>query len=333
LDTKIKIIRTLPYAILGILILCAAVCSPLFVTSKFGNPKALAQTPQVLGESVIANGLIRGVQPTAAKQISETTTADASNVKAQSFLVFDLQTGQVLLEKNPEQKLAIASLTKLMTGLVAYNNSNLNNSFTISNKDTLNISPSLGLLPGDQVSALDVFNAMLVGSCNDAALALSNFTQNSNGSNFVGLMNQQAKNLGMSNTSFANPLGFDSSSNYSTADDLKLLITATQKISAFTDLGRRTSYSFTGSLQKNYFAQATNTLIKNHADIQAIKTGFTTEANGAMATKVNLGSDQIVILVLDSQDREEDTLKLKNLLKQDFSTESNYFRGSYKRSP
>ena len=81
-----------------------------------------------------------------------------------------------MLQKTSDRELAIASLTKLMTGLVAYNNSNLNGYFTLTGKDSLNVSPSLGLLSGDNVAALDIFNSMLIGSCNDAAVALADYT-------------------------------------------------------------------------------------------------------------------------------------------------------------
>ena len=66
---------------------------------------------------------------------------------------------------------------------------------------------------------------------------------------------------------------------------------------------------------------ATNKLIQNHADIQAIKTGFTNEAHGAMATKIDLLGRQIVVLVLDSQNREGDTLKLKDAVANNFKLE------------
>jgi serine-type D-Ala-D-Ala carboxypeptidase (penicillin-binding protein 5/6) len=160
---------------------------------------------------------------------------------------------------------------------------------------------------------------MLIGSCNDAALALANYASHASGSDFVDLMNKQAQILRMQNSKFSNPMGFDSDGNYSTAGDLKLLISAIEQLSAFTDLGRRGSYSFSGSLNKTYYTRSTNSLIKNHSDIQAIKTGFTNEAHGAMATKFDIGSHQIVILVLDSQNRESDTLKLKAAVTESFN--------------
>jgi D-alanyl-D-alanine carboxypeptidase (penicillin-binding protein 5/6) len=288
------------------------------------NNIAQSQTnlPEVLGASTaVPAPIINKPEDKTQTTITQIKNPDLSDVIAQSFLVFDLDSGQELLSKNPTQKLAIASLTKLMTALVAYNNSNLNKTFAITSKDILNVKPDLGLAIGDEVKSLDVFNSMLIGSCNDAAKALADFTSQSSGSNFVDLMNGQAAVLGMVNSSFSNPMGFDNSGNYSTAEDLKLLITNTQHLSEFTDLGRLTGYKFSGVLGKIYSATATNLLIKNHSDIQAVKTGFTNEANGAMATKVTIGRHQIIILVLDSQNREGDTLKLKSAVGTSFNWE------------
>lgn len=295
----------------------------LIQTTAFLTTNNITQSqsnlPEVLGASTaVPSPIINKPQDNLQSSIIQTKNPGLSDVSAQSFLVFDLDSGQELLSKNPAQKLAIASLTKLMTALAAYNNSSLNKTFTITSKDILNVRPDLGFEIGDEVKALDIFNAMLVGSCNDAAKALADFTTQSSGSNFVDLMNGQAAVLGMVNSSFSNPMGFDNSSNYSTAEDLKLLIANTQHLSVFTGLGRLTSYKFSGSLGKTYSAAATNLLIKNHPDIQAIKTGYTNEANGAMATKVTLGGHQIIILVLDSQNREGDTLKLKSAIETSF---------------
>lgn len=312
----VKIIKILPYWLI-FLTLIVFIQTAVFL--YFSNPvKSDAQAPQVLGESTLAPNFARGANQERLKEISRINDPDLSGISARSFLVFDLDSGRDLLTKNPGQKLAIASLTKLMTALTAYNNSNLNQTFKISGKDILSIKPNLGLLLGDEVKALDIFNSMLIGSCNDAAKALADFTSQVSEGNFVELMNRQAASLGMLNSSFANSMGFDNSGNYSTAEDLKLLIIATQRLSAFTDLGRRTDYKFSGSANKTYLTLATNTLIKNHPDIQAIKTGFTSEANGAMATKINAFGHQIVILVLDSQNRESDTLKLKAAVETSF---------------
>jgi D-alanyl-D-alanine carboxypeptidase len=316
LEIKTKILKVLPYWLMFILFATCAEFAGFLMSQN--NVLASSSVPQVLGASITAPEPVRGDSSAEIKPINQTNIPDLSDINAKSYLVFDLDTGQTLFEKNSSQKFAIASLTKLMTALVAYKNSDLNGSLSISRSDTLNIKPNLGLAAGDKVKALDVFNSMLIGSCNDAALALANYTTRGSEMNFVDLMNAQAKDLGMQNTGYQNPMGFDNIGNFSTAQDLKILITAEQQLSAFTDLGRRTSYSFTGENSKEYYVTATNKLIKKYTDMQAIKTGFTNEASGAMATKIDLSGHEVVILVLDSQNRESDTLKLKTAVSSSF---------------
>jgi D-alanyl-D-alanine carboxypeptidase len=318
---KNKLLKILPYWLIGIIL---ATNVAVFPYSRIGT-YAIADTiePKVLGAVTETPSFVRGPELSEKSIIQQVSPVSLNKISAQSFLVFDLDSGQELLSKNENLALSIASLTKLMTALVAYENSDLNSDFKVGYDDVLNISPSLGLKPNDTVKSLDVFNTMLVGSSNDAALAISHFVEQSSNRKFVELMNEKAKTLGMLNTSFANPLGFDSKDNFSTSEDLKKLISFTQNLSVFTDLGRREFYKFTGNFNQVYYAKATNQLIKNHPDILAIKTGYTNFAGGAMATKFIKNGHKIIILVLDSQDREGDTLKIKSLVETNFQFGTN----------
>jgi len=321
---KIKIFNLLPYWLIALILLTAIQAGVIIISQQNSNkPITLnalqaSGTPQVLGAATSIRG---DAAASAVQNITEITNPDLSNVTAKSFLVFDLASGQELMQKSSKQKLYIASLTKLLTGFVAYQNIDFSQSITVAKNDLLKVAPDLGFTAGDSVTASDVFNAMLIGSCNDAALTLGNFVSGKLGKNFPDLMNQQAQALGMASSHFSNPMGFDGPNNYSTAEDLKTLITATEALAVFKNLGRRTAYEFTGSLGQNYSTVATNKLISDYPDIQAIKTGFTYGAQGAMATKITIGSHEIVVIVLDSQNREGDTLKLRTALLDNFKWE------------
>ncbi|MEK7161466.1 MAG: serine hydrolase [Patescibacteria group bacterium] len=312
---KNKIFTILPYWLIAISFVVSVQGGVFLIaqTESKGLPEQILIAPQILG----ANTSVRGERSNEEFEFKSLREPNYSGIFAKSFLVFDLDSGKILFEKNSEEKLGIASLTKLLTGLVVYNNSDLNGTFPVPTNSAIKINPILGLIPGDKVKALDVFNAMLVGSNNDAALALVYFVGGTK-ENFVYLMNEQAKKIGMRNSNFSNPLGFDSLENYSTASDLKLLITQAENLAAFSNLGRKTGYDFTGKLGKKYHASTTNKLIANHPDINAIKTGYTEISGGAMATKIEKKGREIVILVLGSPNREEDTLKLKGLLETSF---------------
>lgn len=239
---------------------------------------------------------------------------DTGNVAAESFLVFDAQTGRAALKKNTESKSLIASMTKLMTALVSYDYANFSDVITVSAADRLEVSPALKVRTGDEVKVEDMFNAMIVGSANDAALTLANYISAKTGRNFSDLMNEKAAELGMTHSHFSNPYGFDSPTNYSTAEDLQKLIVKTQALLAFTSLGKKTSYQFQSLSGITYRVQATNKLIGSYADMEAIKTGSTSGAKEAMAVKVTLGRKKYIILVLGSPNREADVLRLRSEL-------------------
>ena len=142
-------------------------------------------------------------------------------ISAKAILAYDAQTAEILAEKNSQLQLPIASLTKLLTAWVVYQHGNLNDIVETKTAAGIDVKPVLNLQVDDKVKVLDLFNAMLVGSCNDAAEILADYTALKTSQNFVELMNQAARDLGMSDSRFSNPLGFDYKANYSTAADLQ----------------------------------------------------------------------------------------------------------------
>jgi serine-type D-Ala-D-Ala carboxypeptidase (penicillin-binding protein 5/6) len=281
-------------------------------SSAAAEGQGLPGQPTVLGAFINTRGQeISTLEPV----IPELSGSDLQQISAKSFLVYDAADGDnVLAGRSPDQKLQIASLTKLMTGLLAYENLDFSQSIEVGRSGLTNIHPIVNFADGDQVAIADIFSAMIVGSCNDAAQVLGRAIESRTSRGIADLMNEQAASLGMANTSFSNPVGFDSASNYSTARDLQKLIDKTQSFSVFTNLGKMLALQFKGVSGSNYRVAATNELLKGHDDILAIKTGFTAGAQGAMATKVLKNNHTIVILVLGSRDREQDTLTLKKLV-------------------
>lgn len=234
------------------------------------------------------------------------------SVKAESYLIFSEDSGNIIASRKPDTPMAIASITKLMTALVTLKYGDLDRSWAINSASTSTVRPVLGLVLGDKVKVSDLVNAMLVGSANDAAAALGEHVSSATGKPMIELMNAEAKSIGMTSTHYENPIGWDSEQNYSTADDLKLLLDTIRPLTIFSDLDRKQSYSFTSELGKTYSVKATNTLLGTDPDIHAIKTGYTDEARGAMITAIRRGNANFVIIVLDSPDREADTLLLKS---------------------
>ena len=137
----------------------------------------------------------------------------------------------MIYEKNSNEQTKVASLTKIMTCLVSLENiSNLDDTVTVQYQDLIGLKgyAVAGFRVGDEVSYKDLLYALMLPSGADAALALSN-----NIDNFIDKMNNKAKELNMTNTSFSNPIGMDNDNNYSTAADLSKLLVYSLKNNTF----------------------------------------------------------------------------------------------------
>jgi serine-type D-Ala-D-Ala carboxypeptidase (penicillin-binding protein 5/6) len=294
-------------------ILCFGIFFFLNLEKKQNNGIAFyaSEKGKVLGATLVK---ARGENLTS-EFIEKTSSVNDSaftNVSAKAFLVYDEKSNQNLALKNQTLKLPIASLTKLLTALVVYKEVDLMDKVVISSSDKFAVEPSLNLKSGDTVLVRDLFDSMLIGSANDAGITLANFVEKKTGKNFVELMNLKAKELSMENSKFSNPIGFDSKDNFSTVDDLKKLVIETQKYSAFVSLGKKTGYTFSSEQNNSYSVKATNKLVFKHTEFESIKTGFTQESAGSLISKVENDSNKIVIIVIGSENREKDTLDIKN---------------------
>lgn len=236
---------------------------------------------------------------------------DIPDVQAKSYMVVDLTAEQTVFARRADSPLLVASLTKLMTAWIVLNYGNLNDRYTIQPEDTKAFSPVLGLTVGDQVLVSDLLSAMLVGSANDAAISLSRYIERKQNRSFIDLMNQESKNLRMLDTRFSNPNGFDSETNYSSSNDLRILSGQLLAKKTFNSTWRATEYSFSGQLKTQYYTRATNILLQNYPDLHAIKTGFTAEAGGSMISLLKYGGKDYLLIVIGSPNREDDTVTIR----------------------
>ena len=153
--------------------------------------------------------------------VSAGDTPDRPVIKASALYMIELQSGRVLLEKNPTRRLPPASLTKIMTALIALESAPLQEVVKIHPRAIVHHS-SLKLHAGEQFLLRDLVTAMLVASANDACEAIA-WHIGGDDKRFVAMMNERATKLGLTNTHFANPCGFDAPGHYSTAGDLAKL--------------------------------------------------------------------------------------------------------------
>ncbi len=253
------------------------------------------------------------------KAVKQTNYSVVPDVKAKAFLVYDPVVQTILYQKNIDDQVAIASLTKFMTAIVASEDPSFKESITITQEDVLKVSPYLGLVPGDKVNPEDLLKAMLLGSANDAALTLANHFPNK--IDFVLKMNAKAKELGMENTHFSNPVGFDSEANYSTAKDLRKLVNYGIDILPYDQIwSQQASYSFESLLGKTYKIKNSNDLVFEYKNIKSIKTGYTAKAQGNMIVEaVNDNGNKVIAIVLGTPDRNDSTLEVIKYVFDNFS--------------
>lgn len=233
-------------------------------------------------------------------------------ISAQSALVFALN-GPILYSYNPTEKLPIASLTKLMTALVVMGDPRFPQPITITDADHVITNPVLHLKTGDQVYPANLVQAMLVGSANDAALALANHFGTPD-KTFIEMMNERAAALGMTSTNYSTPIGFDDPGNYSNVLDLQKLINAALPILPFAQTDHADAYSFNsiGPNPTNYSIKATSFLPDSNSEIGVLKTGFTDNAKQAMVAQSSIQGQKIISIILESNNRDSDTAALIN---------------------
>lgn len=243
---------------------------------------------------------------------------DPLSVSAKSVLAYDIESGKTLIDRNSSQKLAIASLTKLMTSIVAMEDPGFADAVVIGPADHTSIAPVLSIRNGDKVMPLDLVKSMLVGSANDAALTIGNHFPDKG--TFVEKMNAKAKELGMSDTHFDNPVGFDSPDNYSTAADLQKLVEYALKVLPYDQIWQSANYSFKSVEGHVYSIRNSNDLVFKNNYIHSIKTGYTPAALENMIVEAeNPEGKKIVALVLGSSDRDTNTKKVVDYIFQNFS--------------
>ncbi|NOQ68076.1 hypothetical protein GQ568_01385 [Patescibacteria group bacterium] len=237
---------------------------------------------------------------------------DHINIDSKSAIVLDVGTDAILYSKNSKEKMPIASLTKIMTALVVLENVDLNGAVTISRNafDTDGRKDSLAV--NEKIKAEDLLKIMLIRSNNTAAVSLAEHT-GGNVEEFVKLMNKKAELLGLKNTSFSNPTGFDSEENYSTAYDIAQLFDYALDKPLVWEILRTQRLNLTsldGKIKHNL--KNTNLLLGRLKNITGGKTGLTDEAGQCLALVVGdpIDNHQIISVVLNAEDRFLETEKL-----------------------
>jgi len=218
------------------------------------------------------------------KLIKEYPISLSPVLESKSAIVVNSKTGEVLFEKDKDEVLPIASLTKLMTAIVFLENRNVGWEDWITFKKEDRLEPAwINVEAGGQVEVKDIFDACLVGSANDAAKVLSRLVKEPD--KFTELMNEKAKSFGMEKTKFFEPTGLDPR-NTSTVFDLSLLIKRALEKKEIEEALKKENIVFKIKRADNFFywrrLKNTNKLLNGLVNLKA-KTGYLEESGYCLA--------------------------------------------------
>ncbi len=233
---------------------------------------------------------------------------------AGSTVLYDPDSLTILFQKNPNEVRPIASITKLMTALVFLDhNPGFNSEAEIIEADQVP-GGNLDLREGERLTVWDLFNASLVGSANNATEALARLSGLSR-EDFLSEMNQRAKDLGLTQTSFDDVTGL-STNNVSTAYEIARLASFAFNNSFIEEVSRQADYTFqTIGRQRKINIDNTNQLFDSFIKITGSKTGFTNEAGNCLVVRTDDGrGHQIVSVVLGASSAEDRFQETKGLL-------------------
>lgn len=232
----------------------------------------------------------------------------APYLSSRSAIVIDADSKAIIYQKNPDLKLAPASLTKIMTALVAINNYSLNDLVTVGKIET---DPYLmKLQPGEIISVENLLYGLLVASNNDAAIALAEFHPGGE-ADFIAAMNQKAKALNLKSTQFTNVVGFDNYGHYSTVHDLSLLAAAAMNDVVFSKIVGTAAITVSNTTgQITHELKTINELLGKIPGLVGVKTGSTLAAGECLISYVERNSHKIITVVLGSGDRFNETRML-----------------------
>mgnify|MGYP001022550571 CR=1 FL=1 len=216
----------------------------------------------------------------------------AVNTSATSAILMDVDSGRVLYAQNENAKMLIASTTKIMTALVALENGELRGTVKVTAEAANTEGSSMYLKAGEKLTLETLLYGLMLSSGNDAAVAVAQGVAGST-DKFVKLMNQKAKELGMSGTSFANPNGLDDEKHYSTARDMAVLACAAMNNEAFARIVSTRSVTVGGRTLINH-----NKLLSYVDGCIGLKTGYTKAAGRTLVSCARRNGQRLVAVTL-----------------------------------
>ncbi len=231
--------------------------------------------------------------------------AELPEVDAEAWAVVDEETGLFLAGENADERLPIASITKVMVALAALESeANLDEEVVISEQAERFVGftySNVGLIQGESVSRRDLLAASLIPSGTEAVYALAESLGEGGGEagveDFVGQMNEKADGMGLENTNFANPAGLDDPENYSSARDLGRITAEAMEYEPFSETVAMTEAAISTDAREIDIV-TTNQLLSAYPEATGVKTGTSPEAGPSLVASAEEGNESYIAVIL-----------------------------------
>jgi len=246
----------------------------------------------------------------AALALAVAAAAAPPPVDAEAYLVQNAATGEVLASSDARERLPMASITKLMTAIVAVERASLDDVATISTRTASVGESTINLRPGERVTLRDLIRAALVQSANDAANAIAAFVGQGSVPRFVELMNDRARELGLTDTHFANPDGLDAPGHVSSARDVTKLARVAMNKPFIRETVRLVNAAAAGRNLHTW-----NDLLSTFPNLIGVKTGHTNGAGWSQVAAARGAGVTIYATLLGGETREGRNEDLASLLR------------------
>lgn len=217
---------------------------------------------------------------------------------AHAMTVIDTDTNRILYEKNGNEKNLIASITKIMTAVIAIESGKMNEIVLVDDTVFKSYGSGIYIKPGEEISLMDLTYGLMLRSGNDAALMIAKHVSGDI-DKFVESMNNKANEIGMKNTKFCNPHGLDEKcENISTSNDMAILSSYAIKNDIYKQIVGIKTYKLTTN-KNSYVWNNKNKLIKNYKYTTGGKTGFTDKARRTLVTNASKNNINVSVVTLN----------------------------------
>ncbi len=226
--------------------------------------------------------------------------------------LIDVSTGHLMFQRNAHARVAPASITKMMTAVVAIERGNLDQKVVVLPDDMVEGS-AMGVLPGDQVTMEQLLWGLLLPSGNDSAEVIARTLGGGSVDRFIDQMNQKAQQLNLVNTHYVNAHGLDADNHYSSAYDIAQLARYAMRMPLFAKIAGAKEY--TVQANRTWVIHNTNTLLylaQTVPGVTGVKTGFTDLAGDSLVASVNRDGRQVIAVVMGTNDRTSSSTALIN---------------------